>query len=218
MAMEDSPSIGRSPYISRRPRSSSVNGGGHIQSILDSPGLRAVENGALDIHDERSLRSISGRLGGSIRSPKPNRSLHLLSNEELMMHKLEAAAAADPTTTSPSCGEGTPLIDEDDFKASSISPPLILWIFPALSCAAAYAFYNIFIKKGSFTIHPILGGVILQFVAAILGLFLLAALVYKGDTGEIQYDRAGLLWSCWAGLAVGTAEMLSFCVSGKMLV
>jgi drug/metabolite transporter (DMT)-like permease len=44
------------------------------------------------------------------------------------------------------------------------------WIFPALACAAAYAFYNIFIKKGSFTIHPILGGLVLQFVAALLGI------------------------------------------------
>ena len=89
------------------------------------------------------------------------------------------------------------------------------------------ALYNIFIKKGSATIHPILGGVILQFVAALLGTILLAAILIQEKqqeksvvgagntvTTSIEYDRAGLIWSCCAGLAVGTAEMLSFCVSG----
>jgi hypothetical protein len=31
------------------------------------------------------------------------------------------------------------------------------------------ALYNIFIKLGSYSIHPVLGGVVLQFVAALLG-------------------------------------------------
>ena len=209
MEMEASPSMGRSPLIARRQRrpTGTSADNGHTPSILDSPSLRAVENGALDIHDEHSTnRSIAGRLGGSIRSARPNL-LHLLDDEN-MMHKLEADQE--------SVNEGTPLIDMDDFESSPPSPPLIVWIFPAVSCAAAYAFYNIFIKKGSFTIHPILGGVILQFVAAILGSSLLAVIVYKGD-GKIHYDRAGLLWSCCAGLAVGTAEMLSFCVSGEIV-
>jgi len=82
----------------------------------------------------------------------------------------------------------------------------------------AYAFYNVFIKKGSASIHPILGGVILQFVAALLGTVLLIALTVhqktKGAGAVIEYDRHGILWSVCAGLAVGTAEMLSFCVSG----
>lgn len=35
------------------------------------------------------------------------------------------------------------------------------------------------------------------------------------DGGEsLEYDHAGLLWSCMAGIAVGMAEMLSFGVSG----
>jgi hypothetical protein len=199
--MEGSPSsLGRSPLARRNRRPTGANG--HKHNILDSPSLRAVENGAFDIHDENSnQRSIAGRLGGSIRSARPNM-LHLLDDENGDQESIY---------------EGTPLIDMDDFESSPLSPPLIVWIFPALSCAAAYAFYNIFIKKGSFTIHPILGGVILQFVAAILGSILLAAIIYKGDVGEIHYDRAGLFWSCCAGLAVGTAEMLSFCVSGKIL-
>ena len=78
--------------------------------------------------------------------------------------------------------------------------------------------YNICIKKGSATINPILGGVILQFVAAILGLILLLALVLKEGRDRIEqvvyFDKWGILWSVAAGLSVGTAEMLSFCVSG----
>ena len=95
------------------------------------------------------------------------------------------------------------------------APPIYIWIGPALICASAYAFYNIFIKLGSASINPILGGVILQFVAAIFGTILLTLLsVYEGGTDYLNWDMTGLLWSCFAGLAVGTAEMLSFVVSG----
>lgn len=115
---------------------------------------------------------------------------------------------------------------------------------------------QIFIKKGSATIHPILGGakfcflsesmlknfdllivsssllsplcvlkimytthhagVILQFVAALLGTCLLAFLMHSGvgDGKMMNYDKDGIRWSTMAGLAVGLAEMLSFCVSG----
>jgi transporter family protein len=61
-----------------------------------------------------------------------------------------------------------------------------------------------------------LGGVILQFVAAILGTLLLGGILLSGaDANDvIQYDKKGLQWAICAGLAVGTAEMLSFCVSG----
>lgn len=81
-------------------------------------------------------------------------------------------------------------------------------------CANAYAFYNIFIKKGSASINPILGGVILQFVAAAFGTVLLGVIVSMNGASSLKYDHAGLIWSCAAGVAVGTAEMLSFCVSG----
>lgn len=37
------------------------------------------------------------------------------------------------------------------------SPPTY-WIAIALVCASSYAFYNIFIKKGSASINPVLGG------------------------------------------------------------
>lgn len=56
-------------------------------------------------------------------------------------------------------------------------------------------------------------GVILQFVAALLGTCL-AILTHRGRGGKMDYDRDGIRWSTMAGLAVGLAEMLSFCVSG----
>jgi transporter family protein len=92
------------------------------------------------------------------------------------------------------------------------APPLYIWIGPALCCAMAYALYNICIKKGSASINPILGGVVLQFVAAIFGSVLLGGFVIEGVT--LNYDNAGVFWACLAGVAVGSAELLSFGVSG----
>jgi transporter family protein len=56
--------------------------------------------------------------------------------------------------------------------------------------------------------------VILQFVAALLGTCLLVTLMHCGGGGKLDYDKDGIRWSIMAGLAVGLAEMLSFCVSG----
>jgi transporter family protein len=94
------------------------------------------------------------------------------------------------------------------------SPAFLLWIGPALICAMMYALYNIFIKKGSASIHPILGGVILQFIAALFGSILLGILVAKDGADEMNYDMEGIKWSILAGGAVGAAEILSFIVSG----
>jgi drug/metabolite transporter (DMT)-like permease len=47
-------------------------------------------------------------------------------------------------------GGGSNIVDDD-------KPP-DYWVLIALICANAYAFYNIFIKKGSSSIDPILGG------------------------------------------------------------
>lgn len=73
---------------------------------------------------------------------------------------------------------------EIELEPSSMTtiPPLAVWIVPALCCAMAYALYNIFIKKGSSHINPVLGGVILQLVAAILGCCLLMFLVVGTPT------------------------------------
>jgi bacterial/archaeal transporter family protein len=103
-------------------------------------------------------------------------------------------------------------VEEGDGGDDVDSPPLCLWIGPALCCAMAYALYNICIKKGSATINPILGGVILQFVAAMFGSILLGGILLEGAT--LHADKAGIVWACLAGVAVGAAELLSFGVSG----
>jgi hypothetical protein len=41
--------------------------------------------------------------------------------------------------------------DSDHLGLADGSPPLAMWIFPALSCAAAYAFYNVSILRLSFS-------------------------------------------------------------------
>ena len=75
---------------------------------------------------------------------------------------------------------------------------------------AAYALYNVFIKKGSLSINPILGGVILQIVAALLGTILLVALSVNQKSRSvysvIEYDRPGIMWSIFAGFAVGIVD------------
>lgn len=130
-----------------------------------------------------------------------------------------AASAASSTgqhrllkSASVSDGSGTP---PDYATLSGGSPPLAVWIGPALCCAMAYALYNIFIKKGSATINPVLGGVILQLVAAMLGVILLLVLVTcEGGTDDVLvYDGAGIRWAILAGVAVGSAEIVSFFVS-----
>ena len=93
-------------------------------------------------------------------------------------------------------------------------PPLLVWIGPALVCAMCYAFYNIFIKKGSAFINPILGGVVLQLVAALFGSTLLLGTAMAEGFQGLTVTGIGLLWACCAGVSVGTAELLSFSVSG----
>ncbi|KAI2511415.1 EamA-like transporter [Fragilaria crotonensis] len=134
--------------------------------------------------------------------------------------------------------------EEEDVPYDTTGPALSLWIVPALLCGLSYALYNIFIKLGSYSIHPVLGGVLLQFVAALLGLILLAlqhvsqqhqqhqppsssisSFNNDKDNQEngqdndnqqlLEYDRPGILWSICAGIAVGAAEMLSFFVSSR---
>jgi len=95
-------------------------------------------------------------------------------------------------------------------RGGHASPPLRSWIFPALSSALSYALYNLSIKKAGSSISPMLGGVILQVVAASLGSILL---VFHSRNAVITTSRHGILYSVFAGLFVGAAEILSFQVS-----
>ena len=126
-----------------------------------------------------------------------------------------------PSQPSPGIAESARMLSVDD--GAMASPPLAVWIGPALACALAYALYNIFIKKGSASINPILGGVILQFVAACLGCVLLGGVIFFNSLLDengmekdnvLEWDWTGVQWAILAGFAVGAAEMISFCVSG----
>jgi transporter family protein len=93
-------------------------------------------------------------------------------------------------------------------------PPLRLWIGPALVCALLFALYNICIKKASASIDPMLGGALLQIVAALLGtLILVGKRAASQSTGSIPTRAHGIKWAILAGLAVGCAELLSFTIS-----
>jgi len=156
---------------------------------------------ALAMGEQEQVRSISGRLGGHFDS---SRSLRDVGMEVVLGEETHLI----PTP------EGEEMVGEADLFIPKTAPPLFKWIWIALLCANAYAFYNIFIKKGSASINPILGGVILQFVAAVMGSVLLGGLMLAGDGMKLHADKEGIMWSICAGLAVGVAEMLSFFVSG----
>lgn len=147
---------------------------------------------ALAMGEQEQVRSISGRLGG-----------HFDSSRSLDLHAiLGGEAVVDEETRLVATPEGEEVVD---IHTPPTAPPLLQWIWVALLCANAYAFYNIFIKKGSATINPILGGVILQFVAAVMGSVLLLGLMYTGDGMKLHADKDGIKWSICAGLAVGVA-------------
>ena len=60
---------------------------------------------------------------------------------------------------------------------------------------------------------PILGGVLLQIVAASLGAALLAVQRARA-TAPLEISKLGIKWAIAAGAAVGAAEILSFIISG----
>lgn len=169
----------------------------NLMSRLVMESWHAVEVAAMSIPDEHT-HSIGSRLGGTI------------------VDSIRSSGGRRTPLRSPIVNEKTRLVLEGGGSAGRYegSPPLMKWLWVALLCAGCYALYNISIKKGSASINPIMGGVILQFVAALLGTALLSAMIIDGKGSQIHYDKKGLLWSVAAGLWVGTAEMVSFVVSG----
>ena len=190
--------------------------GNRGMSNLVKESWRAVEIAALSIPNDVKTHSISSRLGGtlvvdSVRSSVRGsvlasfRDPGLMNEKTFLVPKLSDALEGDDEDEDD---------DEGDMHLELPQPPLMKWIWIALACAGCYALYNISIKKGSSSINPIMGGVILQFVAALLGTLLLSAMIMDGKASEIFYDNKGITWSVGAGLWVGTAEMVSFVVSG----
>jgi transporter family protein len=135
-----------------------------------------------------------------------------------------ASATTNARTTSSALrgGSSTVLLASSSTVLPTILPSS--WMLPAVTCAASYALYNLFIKKAaSNSMDPILGGVLLQFVAALigsclwLGQRLLASInpAAAASTTTLMITKSGIMWSVAAGVAVGAAEILSFVVSGK---
>ena len=125
------------------------------QCLILGESMRALEVGALAIGEQDEVRSIGRRLGGHFEASSIRTSV-VLSDAD----RLELAGAPN---------ERTRLLLASKRRSSAamileqtLPPKLIVWIIPALVCAAAYAFYNVLIKKGSALVHPILGGVILS--------------------------------------------------------
>ena len=61
---------------------------------------------------------------------------------------------------------------------------------------------------------PVCGGVLLQFVAAIVGTILWLVKRTKSSKAAVVTSGTAMAWAAAAGLAVGAAELLSFFISG----
>lgn len=87
------------------------------------------------------------------------------------------------------------------------------WIFLVLLTAFFYGIYNFFIKIASGHINQIVGAVILQIVAAVLGSLIL---VYLKITGApLEMSSKGIQFAVLAGIFVGLAEIASFYAFSK---
>jgi bacterial/archaeal transporter family protein len=87
------------------------------------------------------------------------------------------------------------------------------WLILLLLTALFFGFYNFFIKLSAGHIHEILGAVILQVIAALLGG---AALLYlKIQNTGLDFSAKGIRFAVFAGLFVGLAEITSFYAFSK---
>lgn len=87
------------------------------------------------------------------------------------------------------------------------------WLPLAILTAVAFGLYNVFIKVSSDRIDQVLGAVVLQLVALLLGGAYLAFLRAGGK--QFHVTSSGLLAAVAAGAAVGIAEILTFFVFGR---
>jgi len=88
---------------------------------------------------------------------------------------------------------------------------VIIWIITA---AVMFGLYNVFIKVSADDINPILGAVVLQFVAAFIGLGML--LVTQMQAGSLPFwSGRGLVLASLAGVAIGAVEILTFFIYGR---
>lgn len=87
------------------------------------------------------------------------------------------------------------------------------WIILVIMTAIFYGAYNVLIKISSGHINQVLGAVILQIVATLLGSCIL--LFLKISNHPIQVTSKGLWYAIFAGVAVGLAEVASFYAFSK---
>lgn len=80
--------------------------------------------------------------------------------------------------------------------------------------ALMFGLYNVFIKLSADHINPVLGAVVLQFVAAFVGLGLLFYM-QAGSSGTLQVSGRGLSLAVLAGIAIGLVEILTFVIYGR---
>lgn len=80
--------------------------------------------------------------------------------------------------------------------------------------AVMFGLYNVFIKISSDHIQAVLGAVVLQFVAALIGLGMLGYL-YLATPTTLNVTARGLTLSALAGVAIGVVEIVSFFVYGR---
>src|SRR5690606_14703261 len=79
------------------------------------------------------------------------------------------------------------------------------WILSAVS-ALMFGLYNVFIKLSSDHIHAVLGAVVLQFVAAFMGLAWLLYLMATQSTSP-NFTGRGITIAALAGVAIGLVEI-----------
>lgn len=80
--------------------------------------------------------------------------------------------------------------------------------------ALMFGLYNVFIKLSADAIQAVLGAVVLQFVAAFLGLGLLVYLRLANDL-PIHATPRGVALAVAAGVAIGLVEILTFVIYGR---
>lgn len=91
-----------------------------------------------------------------------------------------------------------------------VTVPYVLLALAALM----FGLYNVFIKLSADHIQAVLGAVILQFVAAFLGLGLLVYFKYV-DNIALHITPRGVSLAMLAGAAIGIVEILTFIIYGR---
>ncbi|HLR78673.1 MAG TPA: hypothetical protein VK062_06455 [Burkholderiaceae bacterium] len=80
--------------------------------------------------------------------------------------------------------------------------------------AIMFGLYNVFIKLSADHIQAILGAVVLQFVAAFLGLGMLVYMKYAQGL-DVTATPRGVVLAILAGVAIGLVEILTFVIYGR---